>query len=458
MEKDTILEEHKEHVRRNRMASSGLWKWSTAVLLILLIVSVFANGLPNFGGKLSQDYVSGKAIAFINQNLLTGFATANLESASELGDLYKLDILLVSNFTGEEQNATLYVTKDGNLLFPSAIDLSDFVYEMEIKEEVKEELSESELTLVVEESDDPIVGNPNASLSIIEYSDFECPFCGEAYWTVKLLLEQYPEQVNLEYKNFILPSKHPNAQKAAEASECAHAQGAFEAYYNKLFENQAALTVDDLKQYALDLELDTEAFNTCLDSGEMAEKVAADQSEGTSAGVEGTPTFFIGEQKVEGNKKFSDFQVIIEEELAKLALVEEEAVGEEVSNQTEESSESSNVSEEAENGTEQATTMEQVIEITSAGFSPSTVTVSKGTRVIFVNTDATEHWPASNAHPTHEEYPGSSIEKCGTEELIFDACKGLAEDESWSFTFTEVGEWRYHDHLKAGRTGSITVQ
>ncbi len=319
MDKDTLLDEHKENVRRNRMAQSGLWKWTTLILLVVIIVGIFMNGVPSFGGKLSQEFVSGKAIAFINENLLAGFATANLESATEEGDLYKLDILLVSNFTGEEQNATLYVTKDGNLLFPSAIDLSDFVYVMEEKKEV----TETELATVVVEGDDPIVGNPNATLSIIEYSDFECPFCGEAYWTIKLILEQYPEQVNLMYRNFPLPDKHPNAQKSAEAGECAHAQGAFAQYHDKLFENQDALTVEDLKQYAIDLELDVKAFNTCLDSGAMAEKVASDKQQGITAGVSGTPVFFIGEQKLEGNKKFSDFQVIIEEELAKLAAIEE---------------------------------------------------------------------------------------------------------------------------------------
>lgn len=343
MNKDTVLEEHKENVRRNRMVQSGIWKWSTLVLLVLLIVSLFVNGLPSFGGGKSQEYASGKTIAFINQNLLQGFATATLESVSLVGDLYKLDILLTSNFTGDIQNATLYVTKDANLLFPTAIDLSQFVY---IVEEEKEEINEGEITeeINVGAGNDPVVGNPNATLSIIEYSDFQCPFCGKAYWTVKLLLEEYPEQVNLVYKNFPLPDKHPNAQKAAEAAECANAQGAFEAYHNMLFENQDALEVEDLKAYALNLSLDTAAFNLCLDSGAMAEEVAADKEEGLAAGVSGTPIFFIGEQKVEGNKKFSDFQLVIEEELAKIAAKEEssqESEEESEGNETESSQPSS---------------------------------------------------------------------------------------------------------------------
>lgn len=100
------------------------------------------------------------------------------------------------------------------------------------------------------------------------------------------------------------------------------------------------------------------------------------------------------------------------------------------------------------------------IEITSSGFSPNTVTIEKGTYVIFVNKESRSSWPASAIHPTHKVYPNSDIEKCGTSEetLIFDACKGLAEGESHSFKFDEKGTWKYHDHLKPGFTGTIIVQ
>lgn len=311
MDKDSLLDEHKENVRRNRMVRSSFWKWSTFLLLAVMIIGVYFYGLPNFGSQ-SKIEVSERTIAFVNDNLLAGFATADLQSVEEEGDLYKMNLNLISNLSDEVQNATLYVTKDGTMLFPSAIDISEYTYESVVEEENTQ-------TVQVEASNDPIIGNQDAPLTIVEYSDFQCPFCGQAYWTIKLVLEEYSDEVNLVYKNFPIPS-HDYAQKAAEAGECANSQGKFGVYHDKLFENQDALTVKDLKQYAADLGLDTEAFNTCLDSDSMAKEVALDKSEGIDLGVSGTPTFYIGEQKFEGNGKFSDFQTIIEEELAKLSL------------------------------------------------------------------------------------------------------------------------------------------
>jgi len=100
------------------------------------------------------------------------------------------------------------------------------------------------------------------------------------------------------------------------------------------------------------------------------------------------------------------------------------------------------------------------IEITSEGFSPNPIIIGMGDRVTWVNKDTAEHWPASAMHPTHTVYPGSGIEKCGTSEEgnIFDACRGLKQDESWSFTFNEKGEWNYHDHLTTGLYGKVIVQ
>ena len=101
-----------------------------------------------------------------------------------------------------------------------------------------------------------------------------------------------------------------------------------------------------------------------------------------------------------------------------------------------------------------------VIEITSSGFSQKTLTIKKGETVTWVNKDTEEHWPASAMHPTHTVYPGSDIEKCGTseEKNIFDACKGLAPGESYSFTFNEIGSWGYHDHIMANLFGKIIVE
>ena len=102
-------------------------------------------------------------------------------------------------------------------------------------------------------------------------------------------------------------------------------------------------------------------------------------------------------------------------------------------------------------------TSEVIIQATDAGFNPNQVEVSVGTIVTFRNMQASPVWPASAFHPTHTEYPGSGISKCGTSEVIFDACSSLAEGESYSFTFNEIGTWGYHNHLNSGQFGQIVV-
>jgi len=98
------------------------------------------------------------------------------------------------------------------------------------------------------------------------------------------------------------------------------------------------------------------------------------------------------------------------------------------------------------------------VTITAEGFSPKTLTITEGTTVTFTNGDSNNHWPASAMHPTHTVYPGSDIKKCGSDETIFDACKGLGQGELFSFTFNEKGSWKYHDHLSVSSTGTIVVE
>lgn len=103
---------------------------------------------------------------------------------------------------------------------------------------------------------------------------------------------------------------------------------------------------------------------------------------------------------------------------------------------------------------------ENVVEITSSGYSPKELTIQRGETITWVNMDPEEHWPASAMHPTHTVYPGSDIKKCGTQEggNIFDACRGIPQGESYSFTFNEVGSWGYHDHIVNGMFGKIIVE
>lgn len=314
MDKDTVIAEHKEDVRRNRMARSNIWKWSTLVLAIILLISWYANGLPHFTGDQGQDTVAEKAVSFINENLLAGIATATLTSVESEGDIYKVEIDLVGINATQTQNATLYITKDGNLLFPSAIDLSSYTPQTTTFASSTTSTSSS-----FKAAADPIIGNVDAQVKIVEYADFECPYCGAVYPTITKILAEYPDQVQLVFQNFPI-DKHTHAEKAAEAGECANIQGKFEAYYNTLYQNQDALEVADLKKYAADLGLDTASFNDCLDSGAMAQEVALDKSDGVTLGVSGTPTFFItgpsgAPETVLGNQPITAFEAVINADL-----------------------------------------------------------------------------------------------------------------------------------------------
>lgn len=164
---------------------------------------------------------------------------------------------------------------------------------------------------------DNVRGNFNAPITLVEYSDFECPYCGQIYPTFKQILNDYPNKVRLVYKYFPL-SFHPNAQKAAEAAECASEQGKFWEYHDKLFDNQAdGFSLVNFKQWAGDLDLNTSKFNDCLDSGKYAQKVQADEVDGQNRGVQGTPATFVNGQLVSGAVPYESFKSIIDQLLTK---------------------------------------------------------------------------------------------------------------------------------------------
>jgi len=165
--------------------------------------------------------------------------------------------------------------------------------------------------------DDAVKGDPDAPVTIVEFSDFECPFCGRFYsQTLPHIEEDYIKtgKVKIIFRDFPL-GFHRYAQKASEAAECAHQQGKFWEFHNKLYENQDSLDIQSLKEYAADLGLDTQKFNSCLDSGEMAPEVQADFMAGQAAGISGTPSFFINGQKIVGAQPYAVFRDAIESAL-----------------------------------------------------------------------------------------------------------------------------------------------
>ena len=128
-------------------------------------------------------------------------------------------------------------------------------------------------------------------------------------------MDKYGDNVQLIFRDFPL-AFHDNAQIAAEAGNCANEQDKFWVFHDKLFQNQTTLTKENLKTWAAELQLDSEAFNTCLDSGKFKADIAKDQAEGQSYGVTGTPAFFINGRFINGAQPFAAFEQIIEEELA----------------------------------------------------------------------------------------------------------------------------------------------
>jgi protein-disulfide isomerase len=161
----------------------------------------------------------------------------------------------------------------------------------------------------------PARGPATAQVTIVEFSDFECPFCGRLFPTLKAVEKIYVGRVRIVYRQFPLRKLHPRAQKAAEASLCAGEQGRFWEMHDSMFSDQEHLTVDALKARAVELKLDTATFNACLDSGKEVAAVDRDIVDGARAGVTGTPTLFINGRKLVGNQPFAAIQAVIEDEL-----------------------------------------------------------------------------------------------------------------------------------------------
>lgn len=161
----------------------------------------------------------------------------------------------------------------------------------------------------------PSKGPADAPVTIVEFSDFECPYCGGLFPTLQEIEKNYADKVRVVYRQFPLTNIHPRAQKAAEASLCAAEQNKFWQLHDAMFTDQENLAVDALKQKAASLSLDAAAFNTCLDSGKHAAAVQSSIVEGANAGVSGTPALFINGRFLGGNQPYGEIEKVIEDEL-----------------------------------------------------------------------------------------------------------------------------------------------
>jgi protein-disulfide isomerase/Spy/CpxP family protein refolding chaperone len=190
-------------------------------------------------------------------------------------------------------------------------------YYEQLKKEANVEilLAEWEPPKVQVDTSGPAKGPANAPVTIVEFSDFECPFCVRAEPTVKQVLDTYGEKVRLVFKDFPLPN-HTRAPKASEAAHCAGDQGKFWEMHEKLFAAGDKIDVPDLKAHAREVGLDGAKFDACLDSGEKAKLVQANRKAGEEAGVTGTPAFFVNGRLISGAQPFEEFKKIIDKELA----------------------------------------------------------------------------------------------------------------------------------------------
>jgi protein-disulfide isomerase len=213
-----------------------------------------------------------------------------------------------------------------------------------LQEEFKNEIAKLELKIIEKQlpmeqpsipikisiDNDPIIGNTNAPITIIEFSDFQCPFCARFHVeTLPLIMNEYINdgQVKLVFRDFPIQSLHPNALPASVAAECANEQGKFKKMHDILFENQnewnnknADNVIISFNQYALEIGLEEEKFDSCLKNGKYVEEIQKDLDDGRAYGISGTPGFFVGNDQIgfvelKGAQPFENFKKVIDSQL-----------------------------------------------------------------------------------------------------------------------------------------------
>ncbi len=277
----------------------------TAYLVGLLLFGILLGGLLGFFYSKSTSSV--------------GITALSLQGISEKNGQIEVQISL--NLNGEPQTVSFYTPTNMIADLPNAPTQTQQPGLTAPPITQPPEIIDIDMDELVD--DDPVAGDENAPVVIVEFSDFQCPFCERfAGETLSEIIETYINtgKVKLVLRDFPLSSIHPEAQKAAEAAECADNQDMYWEYHDILFEKRldwSGVGVPKFKEYAVELGLDTQAFNDCLDLDIHKDEVLNDLKAGQSLGVTGTPTFFINGKKLVGAQPFENFQKVIEEELAK---------------------------------------------------------------------------------------------------------------------------------------------
>ena len=276
----------------------AIFSYILIVALIILLIMNFKGGTT--GNVISETSLKPQIENFINSQLTDGGAT--------IQDLKKESGIYIATISIEGDIVPLYFTTDGKFI-TQGTPLKSITGTQPNNLENND--NNPEKFIDVSEDDDAVLGNKNAPVTIIEFSDFQCPFC-EKFFTESFsqIKTNYIDtgKVKLVFRDFPLTSIHQYAETAAEATECVRTKGgdtAFWKMHDKIFENQASLSEDNLKKWAKDLGYN---IDTCLANGEKTAEVNKDLSDGSAAGVSGTPSFFINGKMVEGAVPYSVFE------------------------------------------------------------------------------------------------------------------------------------------------------
>lgn len=231
---------------------------------------------------------------------------------------------------GMKDSTTIKGAKEGtlNIAGPQGNKATTFVASTDLKYVVVGEILDTSVDPAkavmskIDVKGEPFSGAKDAKVTIVEYSDFQCPFCKRGYDTIETqVLKQYDGKVKFYFKNYPLPF-HPWAMPAAIAAECAKIQKpeAFWKLYHSYFEHQAEVNPTNYKEkgaeYLKDSGIDMAKWNTCVDNKETQARVTAQQTEGQGLGVTGTPAFFINGRMLVGAQPFEQFKNVIDDELA----------------------------------------------------------------------------------------------------------------------------------------------
>jgi len=159
-------------------------------------------------------------------------------------------------------------------------------------------------------------GLPDAPMTLVEYGDYQCPYCGAAYPVVKQLQRHFGKRLRFVFRNFPLTQAHPYALIAAEAAEAAALQGKFWQMHDHIYEHQDELEPDVLPAWAQQVELDLEAFGLAIKQGKITERIKEDRMSGVRSGVNGTPCFFINDSRYDGDADYESLKAAFDEQIA----------------------------------------------------------------------------------------------------------------------------------------------